>query len=118
MLSVITGYAELAIDKTPPEDSRYHDLQEILNAARRSAEITRQLLAFARQQAIQPQVLDLNATVQGMLKMLQRIVGEDIEIAWIPGQEPWAINMDPSQIDQILANLCVNAREQFPMSAK
>ena len=73
--------------------------------------LTRQLLAFARKQTIAPKVLDLNEAVEGMLKMLRRLIGEDIDLAWLPGADLWPVEMDPSQIDQILANLCVNARD-------
>ncbi|MCF8128127.1 MAG: transporter substrate-binding domain-containing protein [Deltaproteobacteria bacterium] len=111
MLSVITGYAELAIDKIAPEDPLQADLQEILSAARRSVDITRQLLAFARQQTIDPKVLDLNETVESMLKLLRRLIGEDIDLSWEPGPGLWPVKIDPSQLDQILANLCVNARD-------
>lgn len=111
MLSVIIGYAELGMERTEPSEPLHNDLQEILNAARRSADIVRQLLAFARKQTIAPQVLDLNETVEGILKMLRRLIGEDISLSWLPGKEVWPVRMDPSQIDQILANLCVNARD-------
>jgi PAS domain S-box-containing protein len=111
MLNVIIGYAELAMDKLGPDDPLYADLKEILNAAGRSAQITRQLLAFARKQTINPKVLDLNETVEGMLKMLRRLIGEDIDLAWLPKARSWRVKMDPAQIDQILANLCVNARD-------
>ncbi len=111
MLSVILGYTEFAIEKTTPNDPIYEDLQEIFSAARRSTDITRQLLAFARKQTIKPQVMDLNETIEGMLKMLRRLIGEDIDVAWLPGGEHFPIFMDPSQLDQILANLCVNARD-------
>jgi CheY-like chemotaxis protein len=83
---------------------------EIRKAAIRSADLTRQLLAFARQQTIAPTVLDLNATVDGMLAMLRRLIGEDIRIIWEPAAALWPVKMDPSQVDQILTNLCVNAR--------
>ena len=73
--------------------------------AMRSADLTRQLLAFARKQTVSPKVLDLNDTVAGMLKMLRRLIGEDIDLAWLPGHGLWPVKMDPSQIDQILANL-------------
>ncbi|MCF8064348.1 MAG: transporter substrate-binding domain-containing protein [Desulfarculaceae bacterium] len=111
MLNVITGYAELALDKTSPDDPRQKDLQEILKAGQRSAEITRQLLAFARRQTVSPKVLDLNETVESMLRMLRRLIGEDIDLLWRPGSGLWSVNMDPSQVDQIMANLCVNARD-------
>ncbi|MBS0014177.1 MAG: transporter substrate-binding domain-containing protein [Desulfobacterales bacterium] len=111
MLSVIIGYAELALDKVDTTDPLHGDLTEILNAAKRSNDITRQLLAFARKQTIDPAVLDLNKNVEGMLKMLRRLIGEDIELSWLPGPGLWPVKMDPTQIDQILANLCVNARD-------
>jgi two-component system, cell cycle sensor histidine kinase and response regulator CckA len=111
MLSVIIGFSELALGKTNPSQPIHADLVEILLAARRSAEITRQLLAFARSQTIAPEVLDLNGTIEGMLKMLRRLIGEDIDLAWLPDTDLWPVRMDPAQIDQILANLCVNARD-------
>lgn len=111
MLSVIIGYAELALDKVNPQDPIHEDLTEILTAARRSADITRQLLAFARQQTIAPKIIDLNQVIKYMLKMLKRLIGEDIQLSWLPGTETGKIKIDPSQIDQILANLCVNARD-------
>ncbi len=111
MLGVILGHAELALtdaDKTHP----LHDhLEEIRAAAERSAGLTRQLLAFARKQSVAPAVLDLNETVTGMLKMLRRLIGEDIDLAWHPGADLWPVKVDPTQIDQLLANLCVNARD-------
>ena len=111
MLGVILGRTELAMSKTSPEVQIYEDLQEIFTAARRSADITRQLLAFARKQTIAPKVIDLNKIIEGVLKMLGRIIGEDIELLWKPAENLWAVKMDPSQIDQILANLCVNAKD-------
>lgn len=110
-LTVIMGYAEQALDKVNPTEPLYDDLQEIFKAAARSAGVTQQLLAFARKQLISPKVIDLNETVGGMLKMLQRIIGEDIHLTWLPGEGLWPIMMDPSQLDQILANLCINARD-------
>ncbi|MDR3629046.1 MAG: response regulator [Desulfocapsaceae bacterium] len=114
MLGVIIGYSELALKKLNFGDNLYDELHAIHEAAIRSADITRQLLAFARKQTITPQILYLNETVHGMLKMLRRLMGEDIALAWIPGQDLWPVRMDPSQVDQILANLCVNARDAIP----
>ena len=111
MLSVILGYSELALRKLKPADKLYGDLREIHKAAVRSSEITRQLLAFARRQTIAPLALNLNEAVQGILKMLRRLIGEDIDLAWLPGIDPLPVMMDPSQVDQLLANLCVNARD-------
>jgi len=111
MLGVIIGNAELALERTEPSDPIHAEIEEILTAAKRSAEITRQLLAFARKQVIAPRVIDLNETVEGMLKILRRLIGEDIDLAWKPGKSLCWVKMDASQIDQILANLCVNARD-------
>ncbi len=111
MLGVILGRAELALERVEPGHPLEVDLQEILHAAGRSAEITRQLLAFARKQTIAPVVLDLNETVEGMLRMIRRLIGEDIDLAWLPRTGLWPVRMDPSQLDQVLANLCVNARD-------
>ncbi len=111
MLGVILGRAEIAMMKTDPAQQSYKDLQEIRKAAERSAELTRQLLAFARKQTIAPKVLDLNEVVEGMLKMIRRLIGEDIDLVWLPDAAIWTIKMDATQIDQILANLCVNARD-------
>ncbi|MGQ9922121.1 MAG: PAS domain S-box protein, partial [Desulfobacca sp.] len=111
MLSVILGHAEMALLKLTPEHPLYPDLQEIMKAANRSADLTRQLLAFARRQNIAPRVLDLNQTLAGMLQMLRRLIGEEIELIWLPGTDIGSIRMDPAQIHQILVNLCINARD-------
>ena len=111
MLGVILGHAELAIEELDSSQPIFNDLQQIRQAANRSADITRQLLAFARKQIVSPKVIGLNDTVEGILKMLLRLIGEDIDLAWLPGKGLWTIKIDPSQIDQILANLCVNARD-------
>jgi PAS domain S-box-containing protein len=111
MLGVILGHAEMAIDKVDFSHPLHEDLLEIQKAAQRSADLTRQLLAFARKQTISPQVLNLNDTISGMLKMLRRLIGEDIDLVWKPGANLWPVMMDPSQIDQILANLAVNAKD-------
>ena len=110
MLSVILGNTFLALSESDP-DTLKANLEEIRTAAERSADLTRQLLAFARKQTIAPKVLDLNQTVNGMLKMLQRLIGEAIDLSWHPKEALWPVKMDPSQIDQLLANLCVNARD-------
>jgi len=111
MLNVIIGHTELALLQLDPRHPLENDLTEVLAAARRSTDITRQLLAFARQQAIAPEILDLNTAVEGLLKMLRRLIGEDIDLVWQPGANLCPVRMDPSQIDQILVNLCVNARD-------
>ena len=113
MLSVILGHANLALMELPPDDRLQLPLEEIRKAAERSAGLTRQLLAFARKQTISPKVLDLNETVGRMLNMLRRLIGERIELVWKPHGTLWPVLIDPSQVDQILANLCVNARDSI-----
>jgi two-component system cell cycle sensor histidine kinase/response regulator CckA len=111
MLSVILGYAELALYKLDASHPVHAKLEQIRDAARRSTDIIRQLLAFARKQTIAPQMLDLNEAVEGILKMLRRLIGEDIDLVWRSDSGLWPVKMDPTQIEQILANLCVNARD-------
>ncbi len=111
MLGVILGYTEMAMEKMDPAQPLFANLQEIHKVARRSADLTRQLLAFARKQTVAPKVLDLNETVEGMLNMLRRLIGEDVDLVWMPGKKLQKVKVDPAQIDQILANLCVNARD-------
>jgi two-component system, cell cycle sensor histidine kinase and response regulator CckA len=94
-----------------PGERLYPSLQEIHKAVLRSTSLTRQLLAFARKQTASPKVLDLNDIISNMLKMLRRLIGEDIKLTWRPGHDLWQVKIDPSQIDQILANLLVNARD-------
>ncbi len=111
MLSVILGRSELALEGAGGERQVRDCLQEIHKAAERSAGLTRQLLAFARRQAIVPKVLDMNETLEGMLTMLRRLIGEEITLTWRPGKDLWPVRIDASQVDQVLANLCVNARD-------
>ncbi|OQX17126.1 MAG: hypothetical protein BWK76_10565 [Desulfobulbaceae bacterium A2] len=111
MLGVIVGHAELLLNQMDPAQPFFAPLQEIRKAAEKSGNLTRQLLAFARKQAIAPVLVDLNEVVEGMIKMLQRIIGEDIHLSWSPGRTLWPVMVDPGQIDQVLANLCVNARD-------
>lgn len=111
MLQAILGNAALALEELPSDSPVRESLEEIQKSAQRSADLTRQLLAFARKQTISPRVLDLNGTITGMLKMLQRLIGEDVQLQWVPGVGLWPVRMDPSQVDQILANLVVNARD-------
>ena len=114
MLSAITGHAELAMMRCTSSEPILANLKVIHDSAHRSAGLTRQLLAFARKQTVAPRVIDVNDTVAGMLKMLMRLIGEDIDIVWMPGAGLWKVKIDPSQIDQLLANLCVNARDAIP----
>jgi len=111
MLSVILGHTEMALEKLDPAEPLFAGLQAVQHAAERSAALTRQLLTFARKQTVAPKVIDLNETMEGMLKMLRRLIGEDIDLLWHPGKKLTQVKVDPSQIDQILANLCVNSRD-------
>lgn len=118
MLGVIIGHSDFALMKVKGSQDLELHLQEIRKAAERSINLTRQLLAFARKQEIEPKVLNLNSTIEGMLTMLRRLIGEDIDFLWQPGYNLWAVKVDPSQIDQILVNLCVNARDAISSIGK
>ena len=118
MLSVILGHCELALNRVDEAHPLYAGLENIRKAAERSAELTRQLLAFARKQTVAPRVIDLNETVAGMLDMLRRLIGEDIDLVWQPGEGLGAVRIDPSQLDQILVNLFVNARDAIGDTGK
>lgn len=111
MLGIVLGHTELALKKVEAHESLREDLLQIQEAARRSAELTRQLLAFARRQTIDPQPLDVNQVVSGMLRLLPMLLGEDIQIDWKPAPELWSIEMDPTQLEQIVTNLCINSRD-------
>ncbi len=110
-LQGILGFAEMMLTDGNLPGELMEPTREILKGAQQSADLTRQLLAFARKQTIAPEVLDMNEVVQGTLGMLRRLMGEDVELVWNPAPDLWSVKMDPSQIDQILANLCVNARD-------
>jgi len=115
MLGVIIGHAEMALEQADPAHTLFADLMEIRTAAQRSADLTRQLLAFARKQTVNPKNLDLNEEISGMLKMLRRLIGEDISLIWKPGpSDLWPVRIDPVQISQILANLLINAKDAIP----
>jgi PAS domain S-box-containing protein len=111
LLMGMMNYVELCRDELPPGHPARCYLDEITHDAQRSAAITQQLLAFARKQVITPKVLDMNDVLAGMLKMLGHLMGEDIALIWMPGAPLWPVSIDPGQLDQILANLCVNARD-------
>ncbi len=111
MLQAILGNTELALERVGLDASLKADLEDIRRIALRSSELTRQLLAFARRQTVMRKVLDLNETVTSMLKMLRRLIGESITLVWNPGADLWPVRMDPAQMDAIMANLCVNARD-------
>ena len=112
-LGVILGFVQMILADMEPENPIYGDLEEVQDATKGAADLTRQLLAFARKQTIAPKELDFNETIAGMLKMLRRLIGEDIELTWQPDTNLWPVKMDPAQIDQILANLAVNARDSI-----
>jgi PAS domain S-box-containing protein len=118
MLGVILGNVELVMEQIGPNEPIAADLEEIRKAAERSADLTRQLLSFARKQTVAPQLLDFNQTVEGMLKMLRRLIGEDMDLAWRPGDSLDPVFIDPSQVDQILANLCVNSKDAIAGTGK
>jgi PAS domain S-box-containing protein len=111
LLMCTMGYAQLCLDTLPGNHPVRGYLNAIVSTSQRSADLTRQLLAFARKQTIAPKVLDLNDAMAGMLNLLRRLIGEDINLVLMPGAGLWPVKLDPSQIDQILANLCVNARD-------
>ncbi|HHY58953.1 MAG TPA: PAS domain S-box protein [Chloroflexi bacterium] len=111
MLAVILIQTELALMQLDPSHPLRNRFLEIRSAAERSAHLTQQLLAFARKQVINPQIIDLNDAVTNTLQMLRRLIGEDITLAWSPAPHLWPVKLDPGQLDQVLANLCVNARD-------
>ena len=111
MLQAILGYAEMSLEEVKEGQPLHSDLLEIQKAARRSAALTQQLQAFARKQPVRPKILDLNAAIEGMTGMLRPLLGEQIALEWIPGDGAARIQVDPSHLDQIITNLCVNARD-------
>ncbi|MBN2704299.1 MAG: response regulator [Pontiellaceae bacterium] len=111
MLAVIMGNAELMLQQIPDGNILKDDAREILRTTQRATALTKQLLAFARKQSVKPEIIDLNTVIGISSKMLRRVLGENIDLAWIPNEKPMTILMDPSQQDQILTNLCINARD-------
>ncbi|EKD82352.1 MAG: PAS/PAC sensor hybrid histidine kinase [uncultured bacterium] len=117
-LGIIIGYAEMALTAIDVTDPLYADLNIILEAAKNSAELTKQLLSFARRQSAIPKVINLNEVIVAIISMLQRLIGENIQLVWHPGQDIWNVKIDPVQIDRILANLCVNARDAIEQNGR
>lgn len=117
-LQVILGYSEIALQKEDLAEDVRRFLQEIQVSAQHATLLTMQLMAFAREQPIHPCVSDLNDVIEQMLKMLKQLVGEDIDLAWNPAGDIWAVKVDPTQLDQILVNLAINAREAMPDTGK
>ncbi|MCG8688479.1 MAG: response regulator [Desulfobacterales bacterium] len=115
---IIIGYTELAMDQVNSDDPLHQTLEKVISAAQRATDITRQLLAFARKQTIDPKVIELNQAVKNILNILERLIGEDIDLVWNPGQNIWLVKIDPAQVDQILVNLCINSRDAICGSGK
>ena len=118
LLMVISGYSEFLLERIGPEPSLRGPAQEIANAAGRATSLTRQLLAFSRKQMLAPKVVDLNGVVQENLKMLTRLIGEDIDLVMVPSSQVGAVKADPGQIEQVVMNLAVNARDAMPQGGK
>ena len=118
LLMVISGYCEFLLQKIGPDPSLRGFAQEIANAADRATSLTRQLLAFSRKQVLTPKVLDLNAIVSEHLKMLPRLIGEDIDLVNLPAEGLGQVKADPGQIEQVVMNLVVNARDAMPGGGK
>jgi signal transduction histidine kinase/ActR/RegA family two-component response regulator/putative methionine-R-sulfoxide reductase with GAF domain len=118
LLSVILSYAALVLLELKPDDPLRDDIEEVRRAGERATDLTRQLLAFSRQQMLQPRVLDLGQLVTGMEKMLRRLLGEDVDLSLLVSRSLGQIHADASQIEQIVMNLAVNARDAMPQGGK
>ena len=118
LLMVISGYSELLLERIGGNVELRPPAQEIANAANRATALTRQLLAFSRKQMLMPRVLDLNALVGENMKMLTRVIGEDIDLVMAPATSLGAVKADPGQIEQVIMNLAVNARDAMPKGGK
>jgi len=114
LLTAITGYSELILEELPPGDRLREDVEEIRKAAARAGALTRQLLAFSRKQVLEPKPLDLNDVVADMEKMLRRLIGEDIKLETALQPDLGTVKADPGQIEQVIVNLVVNARDAMP----
>ena len=118
LITVIAGYSDLAIRWLAPEDPLRHSLEEIRRAGDNAASLTRQLLAFSRRQVLQPRVLDLNDVVSEMERMLRRLISEDVTLRTVLDPDLGSIKADPGQIEQVIMNLIVNARDAMPRGGK
>jgi two-component system cell cycle sensor histidine kinase/response regulator CckA len=118
LLTIITSYSELALDSVVPGSPTQSRIQEILSAARRAADLTRQLLAFSRQQPQALRIAELNPVLSGIVKMLHRLIGEDIELIYLPGDGLGRVRVDPVQMEQILMNLAANSRDAMPQGGR
>jgi nitrogen-specific signal transduction histidine kinase len=118
LLTVIVGYAHLLRTGLRDGDPMADDAEEILRAADRAGSLTRQLVAFSRQQVLEPKVVDLNATMAEMDRLLRRVIGEDVDLVFVPGPELGHVKVDPGQIEQVIMNLAVNARDAMPRGGR
>jgi PAS domain S-box-containing protein len=118
LLTVINGYSQLVLNSLHPDDPNRQLLTEILNCGERAAKLTRQLLAFSRKQMLQPQVVSLNSLLTDLLKMLTRLIGEDIELALVPDPALGLAKVDPGQFEQAIINLAINARDAMPRGGR
>jgi PAS domain S-box-containing protein len=118
LLTVITGYTAMLLTELPPEDPVVPDLREIQSATERAAGLTRQLLAFSRRQVLAPRVIDLRRVVGDMERMLCRLIGEDVELSIAGGHAPARVHADPGQLEQVVMNLAVNARDAMPAGGR
>jgi two-component system, cell cycle sensor histidine kinase and response regulator CckA len=118
LLTVVNGYSDLALMRLQTEDPLRRNIEEIKKAGVRAASLTRQLLAFSRKQVLQPKVLNINSVVSDMDKMLRRLIGEDVGLKTITASELGSIKADPGQIEQVLMNLAINARDAMPQGGK
>jgi PAS domain S-box-containing protein len=118
LLGVIIGFSEIQLEQLGPADPTRKSIQEILKAAKRAATLTRQLLAFSRRQVLEPRVVDLNALVSEMQKLLLRLIGEDVQLVTAFDPHLGHVKVDPGQIDQVMMNLVVNARDAMPQGGK
>jgi len=114
LLSVVLGYSGTIASDLPPDHPLQADVEEIRRAGERAAELTRQLLAFGRRQVLEPRVLDLNEVVVRVDRMIRRTIGDDIELVTMPGDPLWQVKVDPGQIEQVILNLVINARDAMP----